>query len=221
MIPKIFSLQEAKERGLLPTFQSLASDAGKQLANAKVFLTPSPSNASQFLKPQPQFKPGSGETMPVLGYNVFGFPIFSNLVISGGNYKDNSGNVIGQFNDIRLDVVLMEIMNENNLITTDIQGRDGTIIEYASSKSWTINVTGRILAKTPGVYPIDDVKNLIIALSSNRALRVNSWFLQMAKIYNIFIKSKNFPQEEGSQEYQKFEFTAIADKPVVLKLSAA
>jgi hypothetical protein len=29
---------------------------------------------------------------------------------------------------------------------------------------------------------------------------------------------KSFPQEEGSQEYQRFEFDAIADSPVILKI---
>lgn len=213
--------QPVKEKGLIPVFETLAADAGKSLGNAKVFLTPSPSNASGFLRKKPQFDSAQPQTMPVLGYNTLGFPVFSNLVISGSNYRDDSGNVIGEFSDIRLDVVLMEISNENNLITADIQGRDGTIVEYSSSKSWMINVNGRILAKTPGVYPVDDVKNLITALSSNRPLRVTSWYLQMAKIYNIVIKSKNFPQEIGSQEYQKFEFTAIADTPLVLRLNAA
>lgn len=220
MGPRFNTSSEIKERGLSPVFSQLANDAQKSLATAKIFL-PDPSNGTQFFRPKLNFNQSVPNTMPVLGTNVFGFPIFSNLIIKGSSYTDNSGNVIGKFNDIRLDVILMEIKNENNIIVTDIQGRNGSIIEYASSKSWEITFTGRILAKDPGIYPTEDVKNLIIALNTNRALQVDSWFLQMAQIYNIFIKNKNFPQEEGSQEYQKFEFTAISDAPVILKLNAA
>lgn len=167
-----------------------------------------------FQKPLP---PGiSGNR--VLGHSVFGFPVFSNLLISGDSYQDNNRNTIGSFSDIRLDVVIMEMERENNLVTTDVQGRNGTIIEFIGSKSVNIHVTGRILAEQPGIYPDAEVRKLATALYSNKALRVDSWFLAMRGIYHIVIKKDSIKQEEGSQEYQKFEFDALADQPLILKI---
>ena len=115
----------------------------------------------------------------------------------------------------------MEVSRDNNVVTTDIQGRDNSVIEYISKKSWRINVKGRILSQERDVYPRRAVDNLITALDANRSLRVTSWYLNMCGIYNIVIMKKSFPQEEGSQEYQRFEFDAIADSPVNLYLKKA
>jgi len=158
------------------------------------------------------------ETMTPIKYGALGFPIYSNLVIKADTYQNNAGITIGSFKEICLDAVLMEIGHENNIITTDIQGRANTIIEYIGSRSPNIHITGIIPAVTPGVYPTDTVSNLMIALNSNRSLQVVSWYLAMVKIYNIVIKGDSIKQEEGSQEYQRFEFDAIADFPVELKL---
>lgn len=168
-----------------------------------------------------QFPAANGNTMPVLGHNIFGFPIYSNLVIKGDSYTDNFGKVIASFNDIRLDAVILEVERHNHIIVTDIQGRANSVIEYVGSRSPRIHVYGTILADIPGVYPEADVAELMRALASNRALRVESWFLAMAGIYNMVVDKDSIKQEPGSQEYQKFEFDAIADAPIILKILPA
>lgn len=167
---------------------------------------------------QPKQSTGIIDVMPEIGRSAFGFPIFSNLIIKGDTYQSNNGITIGSFNDIRLDVVIMEMDRENNLVTEDIQGRNGTVIEYISSKSVNIHITGRILANSPGIYPRTAVEELSRALYSNKSLRVNSWFLAMRGIYNIVVKKDSIKQEEGGQEFQVFEFDALSDMPVILRL---
>ncbi|GEM_PF-2884346 len=167
------------------------------------------------------FDAPNGTVMPILGHNVFGFPVYSNLVIKGDSYTDNFGKVIASFSDIRLDAVLLEIERENNIIVTDIQGRANSVIEYVGSKSAKIHVYGTMLADIPGVYPEADVAELMRALQSNKALRIESWFLAMAGIYNLVVNKDSIKQEAGSQEYQKFEFDAIADSPIILKIMPA
>jgi hypothetical protein len=169
---------------------------------------------------QPRFDPGkTGDDSPLqpVGKSVFGMPVYSNLSIRAGSYNDNHGEPIAQYDDIRVDSAIFEISRDNNLVVTDIQGRDNSIIEYISGKSYNINCKGRILSLTPNGYPTLDTVQLITALNSNKSLRVDSWFLNMFGIYNIVIKRKSFPQEEGGMEYQKFEFDAIADYAVVFR----
>jgi hypothetical protein len=160
---------------------------------------------------------GDNPLTPV-SQSVFGTPVYSNLHIIGDSYTDNQQKVIGTFYDVVADAVIMEVNRDNNVITTDLQGRDNSVIEYISKKSWRINVKGRILSQERDVYPRMAVDNLITALDANKSLAVTSWYLNMCSIYNIVIMKKSFPQEEGSQEYQRFEFDAIADSPVILKI---
>ena len=219
----------------IPLFESLAVTLGIGAAKTivlkntfKFFQTKEvPQNKNRFVD---KLGKPCDKSMPIVGYSDFGFPIFSNLTLLGDSYQDNSGQTIGTFDTVILDAVLMDISNDNNIVSTDVQGRNGTVIEYISSKSWYISVRGRLLAKCPGVYPLDssnddknkpkgdNLNNMIAMLNCNKAIRVQSWFLNAAGIHNIVIRHKNFPQEEGSQEYQKFEFEAISDKPVILKM---
>jgi hypothetical protein len=211
----------------IPHFQELAVSAGLGLAKGAIL-----KNTFKFFQPNDivtrknlRFPTDLSATMigkdaPLVkvGDSALGTPVFSNLQIKGGSYKDNFGNTIGVYDDIRIDAVILEVTNDNNLVTEDLQGRNGTIIEYISSKSYMINCKGRILSPSRNTYPYTDVKNLAIALDSNKSLQVTSWFLNMFGIYNIVIKNKHLPQEEGVSEWQRFEFDAIADKPVILKL---
>jgi hypothetical protein len=204
----------------IPHFEELAIDAGLGIAKGtiikntlKFFESPTRSKAGNLT-----FPTNDATKMPSVGVSQLGFQVYSNLTIIGDTYKNNDGRIIGKYDDIRIDAVLMDIKQDHNLIMTDIQGRDNTIFEFISKKSWLAKINGRILAKNPGVYPNDEVNNLLVALGSNKALRVTSWFLNMAGIYNLQIKGKQVPQEAGSQEYQKFEFEAYSDTPVILKL---
>lgn len=154
-----------------------------------------------------------------LGNSMLGFPVYSNLIIRAGSYSDNYGNVVASWGDIFIDAVIFELNRSHNLITTDIQGRDNTIVQYISKKSWIINCKGQIFGENRGVYPRTDVVNLINALDANHSVQVDSWFLNMVGIYNMTISKKNIPQDYGGMEWQKFEFDAIADFPVVLRLT--
>lgn len=208
-----------------PHFNEIAETLGIQAAKALIFENTINLFRSQQAQPQRGFndfpRSANGSEMPVLGKSALGFPVFSNLYINGGDYQDNNGNTIGRYPDIRLDAVIMEMEHENHLTTTEIQGGDSTVIEYVGSKSSTIHITCSIQAETAGTYPIQDVTDLAIALNSNKPLIVDAWFLAMRGIYAIVIKKDSIKQEEGMQDSQKFEFDAIADKPLILKLKKA
>lgn len=158
--------------------------------------------------------------------SVFATPIFSNLLIKSGSWTDDNGGIV-KFPDIRVDAVIFEIQQDNNIITTDIQGRNKTIIEFVSTKSALINCKGRILGSgLEFPYRSDLVQgghagaiDLNNALSSNKPLKIDSWYLSQFGIDYIVIKSKTISQEEGGMQSHVFEFDAIADYPLTLKIS--
>jgi hypothetical protein len=212
----------------IPHFEELAVSFG--LGKAKQYILQNTldlaKSKTSVQRPRPQF-PSEGEfddgPLPPVSINnpaSLGFPIYSDLSIRAGSYKDNDGIEIGRYDEIHLPAVLFEVVRDNNIIVTEIQGRDNSVIEYLSGKSAKINCRGRVMSgRVRNTYPRTAVDNLIVALNSNVPLRVDSWFLNMFKIYHIVITKKSFPQEEGGMEYQKFEFDAIADYPVVLRPS--
>lgn len=218
------NLDLTSAKGLEKNFgrlEEIAANAGAHLAKNVILKNTlgffSPKEADK--RADPEFKQPSGETMTVLGHNELGFPVFSNLVIKADQYIDDVGNVIASFTEIRIDAVIMEVNRSNKVVITEIPGRNRDIIERIASNSPRIKIYGTIFSDTPGVYPIDAVSNLARALDSNKALVIDSWYLQMMGIYNLVVLKSAIKQEIGSQEYQKFEFDAIADAPLVLRLT--
>lgn len=192
-------------------FGELAKKAGLNDLKGQIL-----KNTFQFF--QNSSAPRQDAELDILRTSVLGTPIYSDLSIRAGNYQDNNGNTIGTYDAINIEVAIFTPDRENNLVITDMQGRDNSVIEYISKKSWRINCAGRIFSSSRNTYPYTAVKNLVTALDSNKSLQVDSWFLNMLGIYNIVIYKRIIPQEEGSMEYQRFEFDAIADYPVVLKI---
>jgi len=150
-----------------------------------------------------------------------GTPVMSDLDI------DTTGLNIPRLN---IPTVLFTVNQKKNIISTAVQGRNGTVKEYISDGDFSINVKG-VLVGDNGKYPrlgfestskggVVSVDYLITALKSNKALKVNSWFLtQIFGINEIVITDYNFPQNEGEYSVQPFEFNAISDTEYIFNLT--
>lgn len=164
---------------------------------------------------QLQIPQGNGKDVPLYS-SPLGTPVMSNLEIAAGSYTKNG--VVFNYNEIRIDVVLFTVSRQNNIIKTDIQGRDGSIKEYISSKDFEINIR-LILQGGNSRFPKADSVNLITALNSNQALVVSSWYLvDLFSIHNIVIENYSAGQIAGGYSQQAFNITACSDLPVELKI---
>ena len=150
-----------------------------------------------------------------------GTPVMSDLDIDP---KKESG-----LPRIQIPTVLFTINQKKNIISTAVQGRNGTVKEYISDGDFNINVKG-VLVGDNGKYPklgfastsiggVSSVDYLISLFQINKSLEVNSWFLRQFNIYNIVITDYNFPQNEGEYSVQPFEFNAISDVPFELNIT--
>ena len=153
-----------------------------------------------------------------VGVSMFGTKVVSDLDITGGEYKNQKGEVIGRYEDIKLDAVLMTVTTGNRLAITETQGRDWDVVEYVAKKSPRIKIEGGIYLKEPGLYPYNAIRNLSTACDSNLSLRVNSWYLNAFGIYNLYVIDAEIPQGEGTEEYQRFKLECIAVKKTVLRI---
>lgn len=150
-----------------------------------------------------------------------GTPVFSWLEIEGGQYRDADGNTVQyegftRANGTQINVVLFNVSGEKNVVETTVQGRPGTVKEYISDGDFTVNIYGVFVAPTQNSYPEADMQRLIAVIKSNRAIKVNSWFLRQFGIYNLVIKSHDFSQSSGKFNTQLWQLNCVSDEPVEL-----
>lgn len=139
--------------------------------------------------------------MYYLGANVF-----SNLDIAGFV--------------IKFPLVLFNVMQKRNIVTTKIQGRDGSIKEYISDEDYEINIKGTIPGVN-GVFPLLSVTELMKICKAKQALHINSFYLNnIFGIYDIVISSYSMDQAAGRTSEFPFSITAVSDTPIQLKLKA-
>jgi hypothetical protein len=149
------------------------------------------------------------------GTSKLSTPIFTNLEIVGTSYTKDG--VLYAFQTVILETVLMTVSQTKNIVTTAVQGRNGSVKEYISDGDYTINIKG-LLTGSNGVYPKADTRALKVALNAPIPLKVNSWFLQNLDIDNIVVTDYALPQQEGWYTTQMFDIQCISDKPIDLIL---
>ena len=139
--------------------------------------------------------------------------VYSNLILNKGKQLDNNGNIIFEWDDFQIDDILISVSQSKKIITTEIQGRDGTVKEYIGMDDFQISLTGRI-SGSYNVYEKELVATLKKILSAGQPLAVTSWYLQNLDIVNLVIKDFNFGQNEGEYSTQYFTISAISDNVI-------
>lgn len=144
-------------------------------------------------------------------------PVFSNLNL-----------IIDQDEQSRImiDTALFVVTQTKNVITTSIQGRDGTVKEYISLGDYKVTIKG-IISGYQGTYPQYEtqgkynspVQDLLTICQSNKAINVESWYLTMFGIHKLVITDFTIGQNEGEFALQPFEITALSDTPFQLDIT--
>jgi len=156
----------------------------------------------------------------------FGLPVFTNLEFEGGSFQTLDGDVIA-YQPLRLDTVLMTVSMQKNIVTTAIQGKSGTVKEYASDGDFEINVQGVLAGEGQNEYPSTEVEILNALLTVPERLEITSEFLDrfgvispsgMPGINEVVITDFQFQQQEGFRNIQLFSFKMLSDTPIELTI---
>lgn len=143
--------------------------------------------------------------------------VYSNVIFNAGVILDENSIQVDKWDDFRIDDVLLNVSQSKKIITTEIQGRDGTVKEYIGLDDFQIQITGR-LNGTYNVNPKELTRQLKIILSAGQPLEITSWYLQNLDITDIVIKDFNFGQTEGEYSTQYFTINAMSDKRFEAKI---
>lgn len=172
-------------------------------------------------------------------FSYLGTPILDPFTFNGGNFerRNESGDIVKvPFPDERgakgvgltIPTAIIEVTQAKNIITTPIQGRDGTVKEYISKGDYMITVTGIINGQMDeqtgevrdigNVYPTADVQKLIAICEVPDSLDVTSDFLGMflKEDSRVVITDYNIPQQIGIRNFQTFSIQMLSDTPINL-----
>jgi len=157
---------------------------------------------------------------------TFGLPVYTNLEFEGGQYQTLDGEIIS-YQPLRIDTVLMTVNMSKNIVTTAIQGRNGTVKEYASDGDYQIDVKGVLTGSGHNEYPAIEVEALVRILTVPDTLTVTSAFLDrfgsiapaaVEGISEVVVESFDFPQSEGFHNVQLFHIRMLSDTPIELTI---
>jgi len=157
---------------------------------------------------------GKGNTQDKTDFvSKLGTPVYSNIIFNSAQVFSNDGHIIGFWEDFRVDDVLLQVSQSKKIVTTEIQGRDGTVKEYIGLDDFQVQITGRLNGKY-NVNPKEDTKQLKEILDAGQPLAITNWWLQNLGITDIVVQNYSFEQTEGEYSTQYFTINAISDKVV-------
>lgn len=168
-----------------------------------------------YVKTKP-FVPTSTDKNSPIKTSYLGTAVFSNLEIKPFNYETLAGERIEIKKGIIVDTVLFSVSQSKNIVTTPIQGRDGTVKEYISMGDYDISIEGKIVSQNND-FPEDDVNELIQILNAPVAIKIISEFLAFFGIHESVVENYDFPQMEGFRNEQSFSISLLSDTPVELQ----
>jgi len=144
--------------------------------------------------------------------------VYTNVIFNAAQVYDNTFEKKAEFPDFRIDDCLLTVNQSKKIITTEIQGRDGTIKEYIGQDDYQISIVGRINGAY-GVNPKEETKQLKKILSYAQPLAITSWWLQNLDITTVVVKDYNFAQTEGEYSTQYFNINLLSDKPTEARIT--
>lgn len=150
------------------------------------------------------------------GYSDFGLPTFDILTFNQLNYTSLDNKSIS-INQLDLGIALIDINQSKNIVTTAIQGRNGTIKEYVSDGDYIMNIKGVLVGFGQDVYPEDDVRQLRDFLNAPVSIQVSSTILNRWNITDIVVSNFTIRQEEGQRNVVPFEINALSETPFEIK----
>jgi Domain of unknown function (DUF6046) len=148
--------------------------------------------------------------------STLGTPVMCAITFEEGNYMGFDGNNY-YFPEETLETVLITVTQAKNIVTTAIQGRDGTVKEYIGMGDWQVQINATITSGTNDVYPKGRIANIMNMLNAPIAINVVCWYLQQFNINSLVIEHISAPQKPGSYAQQQLLLSCVSDTPFTIK----
>jgi hypothetical protein len=173
----------------------------------------------------------SPEYQSYLNTPVYGSFIFGDIQNpSANNYVDQFG-VTQEFKPLRFHECTYNISLSKNIITTALQGFNGTVKEYVSDGDLNISIDGRLSGiyddisdsfRSTTYYPIEYVQKMVAALRVPASIPIANQIVSGVFGVNfVTVTNAEFQRDTAGLNYQKFSIDLISDRPIEIVLSEA
>lgn len=130
-----------------------------------------------------------------------------------------------QYKNKRIEFVecIATVNQEKNIVTTPMEGRDGTIKEYISDGDFSITLDAAVSSysetdfENSKNYPTEKLQELLSFLKIKDSLEVQSDYLTLFGIKSVVIKTYSMVQETHSNR-QAFQIQMLSDTPYEIKI---
>lgn len=146
----------------------------------------------------------SGETEMQTSY--LGLPLWMTLELS----HDKVGSIL-------LENAIVEISQSRNIVTTNLQDRDGTVKEFISNGDYQLNIKGLLFEKNWSI-PKKQTRLLHRLCTYPDNLQIIHDFCNLLNIFEIVVTDFAFPYTPYLN-CVTFEINALSDFPLTLKSS--
>lgn len=108
---------------------------------------------------------------------------------------------------------MVQFSSQNNIILTNVQGRDCSRKEYISAGDMKFSVQGRIFSNYPDVYPYAEVSKLRRIFQHKGTVKVANLMFDQYNITEIVITDFSMTPTEGMKNVQNYQFNCVAIEP--------
>jgi hypothetical protein len=167
-------------------------------------------------EPEPAPAPGPGQPRESAGVGLLGLPVFCQITFE--QVHGPAGGSAG----LTLLEPIVTVAQPQNIVTTAITGRRGTVKEYIGQGDFAVTIRA-ILATNPYAenrfaYPLAEVQALRDLVGLGVALPVSGWLLDVWGIKNLVVQNPTYEPLPGFTNLQAIELQCLSDDPIELLL---
>lgn len=134
-----------------------------------------------------------------------------------GNYYDTASGKVepnskyGEMAFIDLQP-MVQVGSKNNIVMTQVQGRDYTRKEYISGGDLEVSINGKITSKYPDVYPEAEVSKFLKLMQFKGVIDCDNTILRQFKIERLIVLNYSLPTTD-CRNVQPYSLSCVAVEP--------
>lgn len=148
------------------------------------------------------------DVVDAVATSYFGTPIFETLAF-------NLESELFTFED----APLIDVTLPKHIVKSQVAGRNGTVKEYIAQGDYMVRVRGLLVNHDAEELPYDKIEVLHRIAKMDKAINVQSSFLNKLSIHNLVIAKVEYPSNERFTNVQPYVLECISDEPIELTLN--
>lgn len=158
--------------------------------------------------------PDTIEIVPDFYSGQLGTPVFGSVVFERGVYSQADGSLVN-YSEVLIPSALLTISLANEVVTTILQGRGGSIKEYVTSGDYIIQLSA-IITNENGAEPIAELNDLNTLSIVPNSVGIINKLLNSLGVTKVVIENINVQQLQGRLDSVQLTMNLRSDNDINL-----